>query len=106
MDTDAHGLETNLTEAVIGSAFEVSKALGAGFLEKVYELAMLRQLTLRGVSAKTQASFPVCYQGQYVMWANLVPICINYLKASGLRVALLINFQRPKVEWKRVLLDP
>jgi GxxExxY protein len=32
--------------------------------------------------------------------------CINYLKASGLRVALLINFQRPKVEWKRVLLDP
>jgi len=32
--------------------------------------------------------------------------CINSLKASGLRVALLINFQRPKVEWKRVLLDP
>src|SRR6266404_4706884 len=31
--------------------------------------------------------------------------CINYLKASGLGVALLINFQRPKVEWKRVLLD-
>ena len=31
--------------------------------------------------------------------------CINYLKASGLRVALLINFQKPKVEWKRVLLD-
>jgi len=35
MDTDAHGLKTNLTEAVIGSAFEVSKASGAGFLEKV-----------------------------------------------------------------------
>jgi GxxExxY protein len=31
--------------------------------------------------------------------------CINYLKASGLHVALLVNFQRPKVEWKRVLLD-
>jgi GxxExxY protein len=31
--------------------------------------------------------------------------CINYLKASGLRVALLINFQRPRVEWKRVLMD-
>jgi len=37
MDTDGHGLETNLTEAVIGSAFEVSKVLGAAFLEKVYE---------------------------------------------------------------------
>jgi GxxExxY protein len=32
--------------------------------------------------------------------------CINYLKVSGLRVALLINFQRPKLEWKRILLDP
>jgi GxxExxY protein len=53
MDTDAHGLETNLT-------------LGNEHLAQ----------------------------------------CINYLKASGLRVALLINFQRPKVEWKRVLLDP
>jgi GxxExxY protein len=31
--------------------------------------------------------------------------CINYLKASGLHTALLINFQRPKVEWKRILLD-
>jgi GxxExxY protein len=63
MDTDAHGLETSLTEAVIGSAFEVSKVLGAGFLEKAYEWAMLRELTLRGASAKTQASFPVCYKG-------------------------------------------
>ena len=128
MDTDAHGLETNLTEAAIGSAFEVSKALGAGFLEKVYERAILRELTLRGASAKTQASFPVCYKGQYVgeYCADLVvdekvivelkcvdrlgtehlAQCINYLKASGHRVALLINFQRPKVEWKRVLLDP
>ena len=38
MHTHAHRLEPNLTEAVIGSAFEVSKVLGAGFLEKVYEL--------------------------------------------------------------------
>ena len=43
-------------------AFEVSKALGAGFLEKVYERNRLRDLTLRGVSAKTQAWFPVCYK--------------------------------------------
>ncbi len=120
MDTDAHGLETNLTESVIGSAFEVSKALGAGFLEKVYERAMLRELTLRGVSAKNQASFPVCYKGQCVgeYCADLLvdqkvivelkcvdrlgnehlAQCINYLKASGLRMALLINFQRPTVE--------
>jgi hypothetical protein len=58
--TDGHGWETDLTEAVIGSAFEVSKVLGAGFLEKVYERAMVREITLRGVSAKTQASFRIC----------------------------------------------
>ena len=57
--TDAHGLETNLTEAAIGSAFEVSRSWEPDS-EKVYERAMLRELTLRGVSAKTQASFPVC----------------------------------------------
>ena len=100
--------------------------LGAGFLEKVYERALLRELAFRGVSAKAQVSFPVCYKGQYVgeYVADLVveekvivelkcverfanehlAQCINYLKASRLRVALLINFQKPKVEWKRVLL--
>jgi GxxExxY protein len=127
MDTDAHGSESNLTEAVMGSAFEVANVLGAGFLEKVYERALIRELALRGVSAKAQISFPVCYKGQYVgeYVADLVveeklivelkcmerfanehlAQWINYLKASGLRVALLINFQRPGVEWKRVLPD-
>jgi hypothetical protein len=41
MDTDAHGSESDVTEAVIGSAFEVANMLGAGFLEKVYERALL-----------------------------------------------------------------
>jgi GxxExxY protein len=125
MDTDTHG--SDLSEAVIGSAFEVANVLGAGFLEKVYERALLRELSLRGVSARSQISFPVCYKGLYVgeYVADLVIAeqlivelkcvdrlgnehlaqCINYLKASRLRVALLINFQKPKVEWKRVLLD-
>jgi GxxExxY protein len=109
--------------------------LGAGFLEKVYERALLWELASRGVSAKAQVSFPFCYQGHYVGESmadlavgekviverkcvdrfanehlaqcgfNSSTKCINYLKASGLPVALLINFQKPKVEWKRVLLD-
>jgi GxxExxY protein len=128
MDTDAHGLKnSDLTEIVIGAAFEISRVLGAGFLEKVYERALFRELKLRGVSTKVQVSFPVCYKGQYVgeYIADLVvedqlivelkcvehlsnehvAQCINYLKASNLGVALLINFQKPKVEWKRLVLD-
>jgi GxxExxY protein len=127
MNAVAHASESDLTEAVIGSAFEVANVLGAGFLEKVYERALLRELALRGLSAKAQRSFPVCYKGQYIgeYVADLVveeklivelkcvnrfanehlAQCINHLKASGLRVALLINFQRPKIEWRRVLLD-
>ena len=127
MDTDTHGSESDLSEAVIGAAFEVANVLGAGFMEKVYERALIRELALGGVSAKAQVSFPVCYKEQYVgeYLADLVvgerlivelkcverfasehlAQCINYLKASGLPVALLINFQRPKVDWKRVLLD-
>jgi GxxExxY protein len=125
MDTDAHG--SDLTEVIIGATFEVANVLGAGFLEKVYERALIRELALRGMDAKPQVSFPVSYKGQYLgeYVADLVveqkvivelkcvdhfanehlAQCINYLKASGLRVALLINFQRPRVEWKRVLLD-
>jgi GxxExxY protein len=66
MDTDAPGSESDLTEAVIGSAFEVANVLGTGFLEKVYERALIRELALGGVIAKAQVSFPVCYKGHYV----------------------------------------
>ena len=108
MDTDGHGWEPDLTEAVIGSAFEIANVLGAGFLEKVYERALIRELALRGVRAKAQVWFPVCYKGQYVgeYMADLVveeklivewkcvdrfanehlAQCINYLKASGLGI--------------------
>jgi hypothetical protein len=59
MDTDAHGSESDLTEAVIGPAFEVANILGAGFPEKVYERALLRELALRGLGVRAQMSFPV-----------------------------------------------
>ena len=127
MDTDAHEWESDLTEVVIGAAFEVANVIGAGFLEKVYERALIQELALRGVCAKAQVSFPISYKGKYLgeYAADLVvgekvivelkcvdrfanehlAQCINYLKASRLSVAPLINFQKPKVEWKRVLLD-
>jgi len=113
-----------LVEAVIG-AYEVSNVLGAGFLEKVYERALMEEIRLRGLQAAAQTPFPIAYKGKPVgMYSAdlvvdgclLVEVkcveqfsnehlaqCINYLKASGLHLALLINFRRPRVEWKRVV---
>ena len=109
----------------MGAAYEVSNVLGAGFLEKVYERALVRELHLQGLNVRSQATFPVGYKGQSVgeyvadllveeklivelkcvdQFANEhLAQCINYLKASGMKLALLINFQKPRVEWKRII---
>ncbi len=115
-----------LAETVVGAAYEVSNVLGAGFLEKIYERALIEELGLRGLRVKAQAPFPVAYKGKHIgtYAADLViedrllvevkcvehfsnehlAQCINYLKASRLSVALLMNFQSPKLEWKRIML--
>ena len=125
MNTDEYGYCDSLTERVLGSVFEVSNTLGAGFLEKVYERALLRELSLRGIRATAQASLAVTYKGHpigvYVadiLVEDVLAIelkcvdrlanehtaqCLNYLSASGLRLCLLVNFQKPKVEWKRLM---
>ena len=115
----------SLTEQVIGALIEVSNALGAGFLEKVYERALLRELGLRGIRARPQVSFTVSYKGLPVgeYFADILveetlvielkcvdrlanehtAQCLNYLRASGRTLCLLVNFQKPKVEWKRIV---
>ena len=112
-------------EKAIGCAYEVSNILGAGFLEKVYERALLKELATAGLKAQAQVRFPVMYKnhcvGEYlsdiVVESEIVverkcvesftdvhlAQCINYLKATNLKLALLINFQKPKVEWKRIV---
>ena len=132
MNTDKTNLKTRIglvdeevTERVLGAVFEVANTLGAGFLEKVYERALLRELRLRGIRVTGQAPVPVSYKGQNVgvYFADLLvedelvvelkcverlanehtAQCLNYLKASGRSVCLLVNFQRPKVEWRRIV---
>jgi GxxExxY protein len=117
-----------ITEAIIGACFEVSKVLGAGFLEKIYERALRRELELRGLRVRSQVGYRVSYKGLFIgeYVADLLvedgvlvelkcverlanehmAQCINYLKASGLRLALLVKFQKPKVEWRRVVYGP
>ena len=115
----------SLTERVLGAIFEVSNTLGAGFLEKVYQRALLRELSLLGIRATAEASFTVTYKGHAVgeyfadiLAEDVVVVelkcverlssqhtaqCLNYLRASGRTVCLLVNFQKPKVEWKRIV---
>ena len=126
MNADERGFFESLTERVLAAVFEVSNTLGAAFLEKVYERALIAELALRGIRATTQASFPVTYKGHCVgeYFADILvedvlvvelkcverlanehtAQCLNYLRASGRSLCLLINFQKPKVEWKRVVL--
>lgn len=115
-----------LSEKVLAAVFEVSNTLGAGFLERVYRRALLRELHLRGIRATAEASLPVTYKGLSVgeYFADLLvegvlvvelkcaerlanehtAQCLNYLRASGLTLCLLVNLQKPKVEWRRVVL--
>ncbi len=117
----------DLTESIIGCAFRVGSILGHGFLEKVYENALAHELRMAGHHVQQQARIRVLYRGvevgEYVadtLVDTRVPVeikaakalddanmaqTLNCLKATGLRVALLLNFAR-RVEVKRVIFDP
>lgn len=110
---------------VQGAAFEVYRALGPGFLEAVYERAMLVELTMRGLHVPRQVAVPVRYKDQFVgryfadlvvehvavvelkaqpeLSAMAVPQVLNYLKASGLPLGFLINFSPPRATIRRFL---
>lgn len=125
MDANERELVNNLIEKVIGAVYEVANVLGAGFLEKVYERALVKELGMRGLHAEAQAPIQVSYKDESVgdYYADILverklivelkcaerlgndhlAQCLNYLKATGHGIALLINFQHPKVEWKRVV---
>jgi len=113
---------SDITEAVIGCAFDVHNELGAGFLENVCENALAFALAERGHAVQQQPALHVHFRGRVVgefrpdivvdgevvvevkALASLLPVheaqLLNYLKASGLQVGLLINFGR-RVEYKR-----
>ena len=110
---------------VMGAVFEVSNRLGRGFLEKVYERALQVELNRRGMVVEQQVGLPVYYKGKQVgdFVADLMveqqilvelkcvnalgnihtAQCINYLQASGLKVCLLVNFQHPRIQWKKLV---
>jgi GxxExxY protein len=127
MNADEREYLDSLSDRVLGAAFDVSNTLGAGFLEKIYERALLLELGIRGIRSSAQASLSVTYKGRPVgdyfadiLVENVLVIeikcverlanehtaqCINYLRASGKTLCLLINFHKPKVEWKRIVYE-
>ena len=126
METDADRANL-LSKRIIGCALTVLRALGTGFLEKVYENALLHELRKAGLAVSQQHRMVVRYDGVVVgdYTADLLvehtvlvelkvakgideiqlAQCLNYLKATGLHLCLLLNFGKPRLEIKRIVLD-
>ena len=116
----------DLTYQINGEIFEVNRELGGGFLEKVYENALLIELIDRGLKAESQVPIKVKYKrkevGEYfadIVVENEVILeikavdslqkvhevqLLNYLKSTGYHIGLLVNFTHPKAEIKRFVL--
>jgi GxxExxY protein len=116
-----------LTYAIRGAVFEVNNILGPGFLEKIYENALLIELRIRELKAESQVPLKVLYKdnvvGEYfadIVVENRVIIelknierieriheaqVLNYLKATGLKIGLLVNFKHQRADIKRLVLD-
>jgi GxxExxY protein len=114
-----------ITQKVIGCLYTVSNTLGGGFLEKVYQNAAALEIAKAGLSVHQQHPICVKYNGMIVgeyfadlLVQNLVLVelkavrlldevhaaqCMNYLRATGLPVCLLVNFYRPKLEIRRII---
>ena len=118
-------LYPQLSYRVMEIVFEVHNTLGPGFLESLYEEALSYELTLRGIPFERQKDIRVTYKGQVIGKHRLDLVVdgkiilelkavselndvfrqqlLSYLKASGLRLGILINFGTPRVECKRIV---
>ena len=116
-----------ISEKIIGCAFTVSNTLGSGFLEKVYQNALVIELLNEGLEVEKEKAITIFYQGKVVgeYFADILvnrqiiietkavqslneihqAQLLNYLKETKLPLGLLINFGTPKVQIKRMLND-
>jgi len=126
MVTDSY-LYSEETKAIIGACYEVHNQLGAGFLEAVYQEALAHEMTERKIIFDREKRLDVYYKehkldkyymADFICYNKIileikavdglidehVAQVLNYLKATDLRLGLLINFGTPKVQIKRVIL--
>ncbi len=124
--TSTNLISDEITSKIIGAVYEVHSILGPGFLEAVYQKALVKELQLRSLYMEEQKELHVMYKEQKVglyfpdiLVENQVIVelkavdalkpvhqaqLINYLKATGIRVGLLVNFGSPRAEFKRMIL--
>jgi GxxExxY protein len=116
------------TYQILGAAMEVHRELGHGFLEAVYREALTREFAARGIPYQTEVELPVTYKGQQLRCGYRADfICfetvlveikalarlstleeaqvLNYLKATGLKRSLLINFGASSLAYKRLVFN-
>ena len=118
-------LYKDLSYKIVGLAMEVHSKLGYGFLEKVYENAMMVLFRQEGMRAKQQAPITVYFKGEAVgeYYADILvedkiilevksvekiidkhrAQTLNYLKATGLRLSIILNFGKKKIEYERIV---
>ncbi len=117
----------DITYGIRGAVFEVNRVLDPGFLEKVYENALLIELRDRGYTAESQVPIKVYYKesavGEYItdilvegtVIVELKTVekleklheaqLLNYLKGTGIQVGLLVNMKNPTVDIRRLVLN-
>jgi len=128
MSAEGKSKRDSQTYQIIGAAIEVHRTLGHGFLEAVYQCAMAEELSLRSIPFKREVKLNVVYkkkildcsyQADFVCFDEIIvelkaldtlspreySQVLNYLKATGFRRALLINFGNIRLEYKRIVLD-
>ena len=126
MDTNENTvLYKNLSYDIVGIAMRVHSKLGYGFLEKVYENALMVLFRREGIEAKQQVPITVYFEEEVVgtYYADIlvedkvileiksvehiidahIAQSLNYLKATGLRLAIILNFSKEKLEYKRIV---
>lgn len=111
---------------IVGAAFELLNGVGSGFHEKIYENGLVVEFCLQEVPFDQQRVFPVLYKG--TLLGEFIPDLIafgsvvvdakvidritdhergqmlNYLRITGLRVGVLLNFKNARLEWERIVL--
>jgi GxxExxY protein len=123
---DTNIIYPDLSYQIMGAIFEVHKRLGPGFLESVYQKALIEELSERGMNVETEKVIDLTYKDKKIGTHRLDLVIedkvvvelktaesfsihhkaqvTSYLKASGYKLGILVNFSKAKVEYRRVLI--